>query len=318
MNFKNKINLQMNNNLNRGQTRSYLNTKSVPSKSNLNRSISFDEKRKKNGRRKERLLQQKHAAVDTVCAGVVNKDTIINIFVDGLFSDAGARAILGTTNYQQLLLTNELRTTILPFYADIGADYDRNVSIRMMNNVNNGTGGDDYRAGTASDSLSGITATKNAFALGGYGMEDAPSNVINIMLQASINNVFPDDYEGVSDTNPTDEDDYYTGSIAFMKKGLDVHKDNRAIFFQLGSTANAAGSYFPTAPGGKNRAAFQAFETSLRRTVYEGKTLFYYDIKQGSNIPDDTYPSPGRIYYPDIIRAALRIAGCSEKIDVPA
>lgn len=289
MNFKNKINLQMNNNLNRGQTRSYLNTKSVPSKSNLNRSISFDEKRKKNGRRKERLLQQKHAAVNTVCKGVVNKDTLINIILASQ-NYTGILAATWSSKYNAALMKEQL----LPFYGGVEADYDANFS-----------------EPTYTGTLDSIKVDQNLIGLGGAYMDSATSNVINIIMAMSTTSTFAD-FEGVA----AGDDTSYAGSVDFLKQRLDLHPDNRAIFLQF----NYLGVVTPV------KTVYEDFQSSLVGTDYATKTLFRYDdlatgvdrvtLLEGAAAYETAHP--GRSYFADMMRHQIRIAGCVEKIDVPA
>jgi|TARA_R110000744_G_scaffold2878_1_gene11302 hypothetical protein len=119
-------------------------------------------------------------------------DTIINIWFDN------SGSMHSTLRPLRTMVTNDLKSTLLPYYEDNETKYAVNVKVRNF----------------PSD------AYENSIRLGGYDMvRDDSKNVINIMFQDEANG------RALSK---------FSTSVTYLKNGLSQNNKNAAIFFHVG------------------------------------------------------------------------------------
>jgi hypothetical protein len=159
------------------------------------------------------------------------------------------------------MVSNNLKSELLPFFNNDGDAYDNNVSIINFNAV-------------PTLSTFGIPVIENSVVLGGVNMREIPSdfNVINIMFQDENNAKPLSDYTGkAEDSRPGGATDLKS-SVHFLTGGLEVNNKHRAIFNQVIRT-DADGIGFKT--------MLQDLSSLFDSSPFNQQTSFTFDVVDG-------------------------------------
>jgi hypothetical protein len=186
---------------------------------------------------------------------IISDKTRINIFFDNSGSMNSSLIPL------QTMVSNNLKSELLPFFNNDGDAYDNNVSIINFNAV-------------PTLSTFGIPVIENSVVLGGVNMREIPSdfNVINIMFQDENNAKPLSDYTGkAEDSRPGGATDLKS-SVHFLTGGLEVNNKHRAIFNQVIRT-DADGIGFKT--------MLQDLSSLFDSSPFNQQTSFTFDVVDG-------------------------------------